>query len=506
MVGLDHYINSQFPIEDGLYLIDGTIIGERYQISGFIGKGYHWKVYSAIDLHRTKKVALKIKLIDAGEYENDTLSSFNHHYKRIENTSHVIQIFDSQLVPWQGTKLMVVSMELADGGTFEDWLKSYRNKYQTRMTIGLDLFIQACEGFSALHQADIIPQIVAPKNLLLVNQGIKVTDYLTFITEPSILCGNGAVTNKFTKSPLVPIYMSPEQFVASDPADIDERSNVYSLGIILFELLDPQGQSPFSGSYDRLREMHIEGLPVVSPDMDEKFLNIISRCLVKDPADRYQTANELIAELNVILDQGSDSNQLGETVDSHKSSSVNDLWEQARECYTMGDFIKTTAIIEEVLVVEPNHSPALGLKSELHERFIQTQSIYNEVALNIDRDLETATGLLEKAVNLYPNHPAGYEVQTKLSYRLSIYRRSMEEGYDALKRADWETALAWFQNAIEMNPGEINLISLTDRLSEIVALRKQIKSALQQGDINRAQHLAYLVDIETENLPTELSL
>ena len=66
MVGLDHFIDNQFPTQDGLYMIDGTIIGERYQISGFIGKGHRWKIYSAKDLHQSKPVALKIKTVGAG--------------------------------------------------------------------------------------------------------------------------------------------------------------------------------------------------------------------------------------------------------------------------------------------------------------------------------------------------------------------------------------------------------------------------------------------------------
>ena len=498
MVGLDHFIDNQFPTEDGLYLIDGTIIGERYQISGFIGKGHRWKIYSANDLHQSKQVALKIKTIGAGIDENYTISSLRHHYPKIEDTSHVIQIFDFQLVPWQGAILMVVSMEIADGGTFEEWLKSHRNNHQTRLTVGLDLFTQACEGFSALHQAGIIPQIVMPENLWLVNQRIKVTDYLPFTTEPTVFNEKEDINTRFG----APTYMSPEQFFASGSAHIDKRSNVYSLGIILFELIEPQGVPPFSGTYDRLREMHIKMLLAVSPGVNKKLQNIIYRCLEKDPARRYQTVDKLIADIKTIADNGPDLVQLGEKVGNHESNKLKKLWEKARQCYTMGDFKKTTAIIKEILVAEPNHGPALELKAKLHDRFIQVQKIYNEISLNIDKDLNAATGLLEDAVNLYPNHPAGYEVQTRLSYRLSSYRRAMEEGYDALKKADWERALAWFKNAFDMNPGEINLISLTDRLSEIVALRKQIKSALQQGDINRAQHLAYLVDMETENLPT----
>jgi len=505
VVGPDHFINNRFPIDDGLYLLDGTLIGERYQIAGFLGKGRHGKVYLANDLLHSRQVVLKIKVVVPGEYDSRALPNENHPFQRIEDTSHVIRIFDSRFVPWEGAKLMVVSMEHADGGTFRAWLKSHQDKPKIRATTGLEVFKQACKGFAALHQADIVHCNVTPENLLFVNGRLKVTDYFPVTIRTVKMEDNGNFNINFESLPGRPVYMSPEQFIASDPEKIDKRSDIYSLGMILFELLDPKGQPPFSGNYARLRELHLEVRPSIDPGVDEELKAIISRCLAKDPGRRYQAVDDLIADLTVTPHKGSASTQSQETVDNHKLTSLEGLWDRARHCYTQGDFKETAVILDEILSVEPTYDSARELKTELQHRFVQAQKIYHEITLNIEINLDAAPALLKEAATLYPNHPEGYEIQTKLEYRLSCYRRAMEEGSHALQRAHLETALAWFRSAFEMNPGDQSLKSLIGPLTEIEMLRKQINLALQQGDLDRARYLAHLIDIETEEILPNLS-
>jgi len=240
--------------------------------------------------------------------------------------------------------------------------------------------------------------------------------------------------------------------------------------------------------------------PSIDPRVDEELKAIINRCLAKDPGRRYQAVDDLIADLTVTLHKGSDSTQSQETLDNLNLTSLEDLWERVRHCYTQGDFKKTSGLLEEVLGVEPNHDSARELKTELQLRFVQAQKIYHEISMNLENNLDATPALLKEAATLYPNHPDGYETQTKMKYRLNCYRRAMEEGSHALQRSQWETALTWFRSAFEMNPGDHNLRSLIEPLTEIETLRKQINLALQQGDLDQARYLAHIVDIETETL------
>lgn len=503
IVDHDYFLNSRLPSDEGLYLLDGTVIDERYQIESLIGKGCHGKVYLASDLLQASQVVLKINMVDPNNDDLKKFSNEHHPHQRIQDTSHVIQIFDLQILKWEGATLMVVSMEYANGGTFRTWLNSHQNNPKLRATTGLEVFRKICKGFAALHQADIIHGNVKPENLMFVDNCIKVTDYLQMGCRIEKVRGTEN-TDNYSGSPRgAPIYMSPEQFIASGPEKIDMRSDIYSLGVILFELVDPHGRPPFYGSSSQLQELHLEALPSIEPGVDENLKTAINHCLAKNPDLRYHSVDELLSDLNE-TPQGKSAS--GQDPKTDNTSSPEGLWASACHFFGQGYFKKATGIVEEILKIAPNHHPAKGLKTELQLRFAQAQRVYGEIALNLENNLDAAASLLKEAASLYPNHPAGYDIQSKLAYRLSYYRHAMEEGCLALKKHRWDTALAWFRSALETHPGDHNLASLTEQLAKVEALRKGINSALRKGDLNRARYLARLVDIETEELQIALPL
>jgi serine/threonine-protein kinase len=188
-------------------------------------------------------------------------------------------------------------MEYINGGSLRDQLQHLNNQGHVLQTEdAINITRQVAAALSVAHRAGIVHRDIKPSNILLRSDGTPViTDLgIAKIQSESTLTRADEIVG-------TPYYMSPEQ-VSSKP--VDARSDLYSLGMILYEMLT--GQRVFTGDTPwSILSKHITDMPQpiteLRPDISPQTANVVHTCLQKDPASRYQTAADLIAALDAAL-------------------------------------------------------------------------------------------------------------------------------------------------------------------------------------------------------------
>src|SRR3972149_5619041 len=268
-------------------MIGETIL--HYKILEKLGEGGMGTVFKAQDTKLDRFVALKFlpsQLTSTSEekgrfvQEAKAASSMNH--------PNVCTIYDIQ----EYDKQLFIVMEFIDGVTLRDMKQSLSEK---RI---LDIGIQVAEGLGAAHEKGIVHRDIKPENIMIRKDGIaQIMDFglAKLYTSSNVSRLTKAGTTMGTIG-----YMSPEQIQG---LDIDHRSDIFSLGVVLYEMF--AGESPFKGIHETAIMYEIvnvdpEPLSSIKPGINSEIDSIIFECLEKDPAERYQSAAEIARNLRRI--------------------------------------------------------------------------------------------------------------------------------------------------------------------------------------------------------------
>ena len=276
-------------------LSDGETLGDKYRVIRSLGAGGFGEVYQVEDRDLNRHVALKVVKVDgngAAIAEKQLVQEFAIREK-INDSSHIIKACNPWPCKHKHASLLLLPMELADGGSLRHWLTQCRNDEGCRVE-GLDLFKQACLGVGAIHKSGAVHLDIKPENILIASGEAKVSDFGI-----GRFCGQGFEENpdRLIRRGLgTPRYMSPEQFRVNRLKDIGPASDIYSLGLVLYEILD--GRPPFDGTREELEEKHRNSSPAPLKDAAEPWWPIVKRCLAKNPDDRYQSVAHLIKDLD----------------------------------------------------------------------------------------------------------------------------------------------------------------------------------------------------------------
>ncbi|MGQ9672749.1 MAG: protein kinase domain-containing protein [Candidatus Aminicenantales bacterium] len=278
----------QTPLRE---LTTGSLFAGRYQIIEELGRGGMGKVYKALDTELNEKIALKL-LKPEVSVDSEAIDRLRNELKTARQVSHKNICRMYHLTKEEGT--YYITMEYVPG---EDLKRLIRKIGQMPLGRTISIAKQVCEGLAEAHSLGIVHRDLKPQNIMVDEGGnVRIMDFgiarslLTKgVTAAGVMIGT-------------PEYMSPEQ-VEGKP--VDQRSDIYSLGIILYEMVT--GRVPFEGDTPfTVGIKHKSELPrdprELNPQIPADFSALVLRCLAKDKESRYQNARELLAELARIED------------------------------------------------------------------------------------------------------------------------------------------------------------------------------------------------------------
>lgn len=241
------------------------------------------EVFQARDLMLDRLVAIKVLRADYS-HSQSFQDSFRQEARAAANLSHpnIVTVHDFGLAE----DLLFIVMELVPGRDLKSLL---RQRGRLSISDATPLMIQACAGIGYAHRAGLVHCDVKPQNMLVSpDQRLKVTDFGIARALATVVPGERS--NVVWGSPQ---YFSPEQAAGEAPTP---ASDVYSLGIVMYELL--AGAPPFTaGTAEELARMHARSQPLpireYVPDIPEALAAILTKVLSKEPSSRYRTADQL---------------------------------------------------------------------------------------------------------------------------------------------------------------------------------------------------------------------
>ena len=268
----------------------GTTIGQ-YTIEARIGAGGMGTVFRARDAKLRRPVAIKFLsdgLADATarrrfQREAQMASSLNH--------PHILTVYDAG--EFNGREYLVT--EFVDGGTLKTWAQRQHRSWEEVA----ELLTGVADGLAAAHEAGILHRDIKPDNILVTASGYaKLADFgLAKLEDPETDLATRTMTEEQTRQGVVVgtiAYMSPEQ---ARGQKLDARSDMFSFGVVLYEML--AGRRPFAAASGlELLQKIMENRPAPLPDdIPEAVRALVGKALEKNPADRYASMRELVADL-----------------------------------------------------------------------------------------------------------------------------------------------------------------------------------------------------------------
>jgi serine/threonine protein kinase/tetratricopeptide (TPR) repeat protein len=270
-------------------LTTGTTFADRYQIIEELGKGGMGNVYKVLDTKIKEKIALKLLKPEIAS-DKKTIERFSNELKFSRKIRHenVCQMYD--LNEEKGTHY--ITMEYVHG---EDLKRLIRKMGQMSAGQAVSLAKQVCEGLTEAHKLGVVHRDLKPQNIMVDEEGkARIMDFgIARSLKGKGMTGAGVMIG-------TPEYMSPEQV---EGKDVDQRSDIYSLGVILYEMVTGrvpfEGDTPFTIGVKQKSEIPREPRELNS-QVPSDLSSVIMKCLEKDKEKRYQSAGEVRSELIAI--------------------------------------------------------------------------------------------------------------------------------------------------------------------------------------------------------------
>lgn len=273
--------------------MEGKLLNNRYEIRKIIGTGGMAIVYDGYDNVLSREVAIKILKDNYADNEEftDKLQMEAQASASISD-ENIVSIYDAASTVIDGKTVEYIVMEKVVGKTLKEVINEEAPLSRDRI---IDYALQISKALQTAHRRGLVHRDIKPANILITKDDVvKVVDF-------GIARVATDATLTYTSSILGTVhYISPEQ---AKGQMIDERSDLYSLGVVLYEMAT--GKIPFDGeSPVSIAVKHIQEKPEevinLNPEIGEDLSNIIKKLLEKKPEDRYKTASNLLIDLNRI--------------------------------------------------------------------------------------------------------------------------------------------------------------------------------------------------------------
>ena len=267
-------------------------VGHSYHVERQLGAGGMATVWLAQDVRHRRKVALKVL-----HREVSAVLGRDRFLREIEITAalqhpHILPLFDSGSIDW----ILYYVMPYVEGESLRQ-----RLSHEGALSIedGVRILRDLAEALSHAHAHGVVHRDIKPENIMLRDRHALIADFGI-----ARAVSDAAGKDSFTSAGLAlgtPAYMSPEQAVADKT--IDQRSDIYAFGVVAYEIL--AGRLPFTADTGRgilvaHLTSHAPSLSAARPDVPPGLDALVAKCLEKDPDDRWQSADEIVAELERI--------------------------------------------------------------------------------------------------------------------------------------------------------------------------------------------------------------
>src|SRR5271166_893677 len=285
--------NRMVPAPDSAAVFQiGEVVGGRYEILQLLGEGGMGAVYKASDRALDRFVALKVIRPELAS-NSAILARFKQELLLAHQVTHrnVIRIYDLG----EAEGVMFITMEFIEG---KDLRSLIREKQKFSPEEAVEVIQQVCQALDAAHSVGVIHRDLKPQNIMQDPTGrILVMDFgLARTVGGDGMTQTGAIVGTME-------YMSPEQALGKD---LDQRSDLFALGLIMYELLT--GKTPFqaeSALASLIKRTQERAIPVseIDAQIPGALSGIVSKCLERDLNERYQTAAEILVDLNTWKDK-----------------------------------------------------------------------------------------------------------------------------------------------------------------------------------------------------------
>jgi tetratricopeptide (TPR) repeat protein len=349
----------------------------------------------------------------------------------------------------------------------------------------LGIILQVCNGLTYAHKNGLVHRDIKPANVVILGDGTaKIVDFGIALLGGSRLTRTGHVVGSLN-------YMSPEQL--SGNTDVDVRTDVYSTGVVLFQLLT--GVLPFDGGSTAatLRKIIADPPPALSkylPDCSEELEAILQKALVKNREERYPSPEDFAMDLARVHQQYLHK-MLGETL------------QQAADALRRRDFVTARQQVIQVLRGAPQNNEAaellrqikLGQEEQQHEQQVLQLQMKAEEAFRKNH-LEEALQFAEQGMRLDPGgavFPGLRDAIMEAHARMGRYREALKRAESALKAGDLDAAKRSVEEAqgiVPDDPGARTLATqiiarLEQQLREQKAVERQRQFALSVNAVER---------------------
>ncbi|NWF99028.1 MAG: protein kinase [Nitrospirae bacterium] len=267
-------------------LPDNRMIG-KYSVTNEIGHGGAGIVFKGAHSVLNMPVAIKM-LTHEMSMDPDFIELFRNEAKTIALMNHpnIVKVYDIE----EAYKTIFIIMEYLEGATLDNVLENVEKLSLERI---IDITIQVCNGLEYAHNLGIIHQDINPRNIFLQSDGrVKIIDF-------GLACRRGSVDSNFL-FPGSLHYISPEQ-IQGNP--VDERSDIYSLGITVYEMLT--GEKPYKVTEGKdILKWHLEedfdSANIYMENLPVELRNFFMKTIMKEPSERYARVSEILKELDPI--------------------------------------------------------------------------------------------------------------------------------------------------------------------------------------------------------------
>jgi len=272
---------------------DPPILGGRYELGEVLGYGGMAEVHRGHDVRLGREVAVKVLRADLAR-DPSFLSRFRREAQSAAALSHpaIVSVFDTGEDVLAGQRVPFIVMEYVEGRTLREVVQSEGRLLPRR---AVEIVAEVCAALEYSHTAGIVHRDIKPGNVMITSTGeVKVMD---FGIARAVTVSSSAMTQTAAVMGTAQ-YLSPEQ---ARGEHVDARSDVYSTGCLLYELLTGQppftGDSPVAVAYQHVREDPVPP-SALDPDITGDLDAVVLKAMAKNPANRYQSAADFGADLD----------------------------------------------------------------------------------------------------------------------------------------------------------------------------------------------------------------